>query len=86
MVIFVFLGAVVWQVVPVIAGGSWGQSLAVVGSIVGVGWRISAQLRKFHKEFALIVVEHNTLMEDYCERTHKKLSDLPTRQRYSPFA
>lgn len=79
LAIAIFSGAVVAQILPATQAG-WGPSLTVVLAISGAVWRISSQLKKFHTDFLLIMVEHEMLVTDYCERKDMEVGELPTRQ------
>lgn len=38
-------------------------------------------LHRIEKKFNLLMVEHEILVQDYCDRNGKSVHDLPTRSR-----
>lgn len=54
-------------------------SLLTVAPVLGSLWKVVNVIRRVERKFDRLMVEHEMLVVDYCDRKGIKLGDLPTR-------
>ena len=61
----------------------WQTAAAIVTMTIAIltaAGRLNSAISKFHRDFLMIMVEHEMVMRWFCDQTGQDLEDLPTRK------